>query len=60
MVYGIGAVLPVQIETLTLRTIVYDDDANMEAMDGELDLLEEKRLDSPTTRCLPIEDSIVL
>ncbi|XP_024032214.1 uncharacterized protein LOC112094743 [Morus notabilis] len=46
MTYGVEAVLPVEIETPTLRTVTYEDDANVEAMNGELDLLEEKRLDS--------------
>ncbi|XP_024023052.1 uncharacterized protein LOC112092086 [Morus notabilis] len=46
MAYGIEVVLPVEIETQTIRTIVYNDDTNMEVMNGELDLLEEKRLDS--------------
>ncbi|XP_024032295.1 uncharacterized protein LOC112094829 [Morus notabilis] len=46
MAYGIDVVLPVKIETPTLRTVVYNADLNIEAMDGELDLLKEKRLDS--------------
>ncbi|XP_024019918.1 uncharacterized protein LOC112091182 [Morus notabilis] len=46
MAYGVEAVLPVEIETPTVRTVVYNDDGNTEAMNGELDLLEEKRLDS--------------
>ncbi|XP_024028364.1 uncharacterized protein LOC112093682 [Morus notabilis] len=46
MAYGVEAVLPVEIETPTLRTVVHNDDDNAEGMNGELDLLEEKRLNS--------------
>lgn len=46
MTYGVKAVLPVEIETPTLRIMTYDDSANIEAMNVELDLLEERRLDS--------------
>ncbi|XP_024030058.1 uncharacterized protein LOC112094132 [Morus notabilis] len=44
--YGVEAVLPVEIETPTLRTVIHNDDDNTEGMNGELDLLEEKMLDS--------------
>ncbi|XP_024023680.1 uncharacterized protein LOC112092255 [Morus notabilis] len=46
MAYGVEAVLPIEIETPTLRTVVHNDDDNAEGMNGELDLLEEKRLNS--------------
>ncbi|XP_024021745.1 protein NYNRIN-like [Morus notabilis] len=46
MTYGVEAVLPVEIETPTLRTVIHNDDDNIEGMNRELDLLEEKRLDS--------------
>ncbi|XP_024029251.1 uncharacterized protein K02A2.6-like [Morus notabilis] len=46
MTYGAEAVLPVEIETPMLRTVVYNDDTNAEAINGELNLLEEKMLDS--------------
>ncbi|XP_024017454.1 uncharacterized protein LOC112090422 [Morus notabilis] len=46
MAYGVEAVLPIEIETPTLRTVVQNNDDNTEGMNGELDLLEEKRLDS--------------
>ncbi|EXB53902.1 hypothetical protein L484_002941 [Morus notabilis] len=35
MTYGVEAVLTMKIETLTLRTVAYEDDANVEAMNGE-------------------------
>ncbi|XP_024026659.1 uncharacterized protein K02A2.6-like [Morus notabilis] len=44
--YGVETVLPVEIETPTLRTVVHNDEDNAEGMNGELDLLEEKRLNS--------------
>lgn len=46
MTYGTEAILPVEISMSTLRTVAYDDNTNAEAMDGELDLLEEKWLAS--------------
>ncbi|XP_024018924.1 uncharacterized protein LOC112090880 [Morus notabilis] len=46
MTYGVKAVLPVEIKTPILRNVVHNDDDNTEGMNGELDLLEEKRLDS--------------
>ncbi|XP_024027041.1 uncharacterized protein LOC112093216 [Morus notabilis] len=46
MAYGVKTVLIVEIEMPTLRTVMNNDDINIEAMNGELDLLEEKRLDS--------------
>ncbi|XP_024028609.1 uncharacterized protein K02A2.6-like [Morus notabilis] len=46
MAYGVEAVLPVEIKMPTLRTVVHNDDDNAKGMNGELDLLEEKRLDS--------------
>ncbi|XP_024026812.1 uncharacterized protein K02A2.6-like [Morus notabilis] len=46
MAYGVKAVLFIEIETPTLRTVIHNNDDNAEGMNGELDLLEEKRLDS--------------
>ena len=46
MTYGVEAVLPIEIETPTLRTVIHNDEGNTEGLNGELDLLEEKRLDS--------------
>lgn len=46
MNYGVEVVLPVEIETPTLRVGAYNKGANVKAMNGELDLLEEERLDS--------------
>ena len=46
MAYGVEAVLPIEIETPTLRTVVHNDEDNAEGLNGELDLLEEKRLNS--------------
>ncbi|XP_024028915.1 uncharacterized protein K02A2.6-like [Morus notabilis] len=42
MVYGVEAMLPIEIKMPTLRTAVHNDDDNTEGMNGELDLLEEK------------------
>ena len=42
MMYGVEAVLPVDIEMPTLRTVAHDDADNAEGMNGELDLLEDK------------------
>jgi len=42
MAYGVEAVLPIEIETPTLRTVVHNDEDNAEGLSGELDLLEEK------------------
>lgn len=44
--YGVEAVLPVEVKTLTHRVITSNESVNAEAMNGELDLLEEKRLNS--------------
>lgn len=44
LTYGVEAVLLVKIETLTLRVAVYDENANVEALNGAL--VKEKRLDS--------------
>ncbi|XP_024031883.1 uncharacterized protein LOC112094642 [Morus notabilis] len=44
--YGVEPILPVEIEMPTLRTVIHNDDDNTEGMNGELDLLKEKRLDS--------------
>lgn len=46
MTYGVEAILPVEIEMSTLKVTAYDDGANIDAMNGELDLVEERRLDS--------------
>jgi len=46
MTYGVEAVLPIEIEAPTLRTVVHNDEDNAEGLSGGLDLLEEKRLDS--------------
>lgn len=45
MRYDIEAILLVEIETSTLWVVAYDENVNVEAMNIELDLLEEIRLD---------------
>lgn len=43
MTYGVETVLHVKIETPTLRVAAYDENANVEALNRELDLLEKKK-----------------
>lgn len=43
MVYWVKAILPVKILVPTSRVMRYDEIENLDCMDLELDLLEEKR-----------------
>lgn len=46
MTYGVKGVVSVELETLTLTITAYDESANTDAMNEELDLLVERRPDS--------------